>query len=162
MTYPKEILDFLQNSDELGIKGEDNIAVICPVDLSIIELLHKEFNNIFLVSENEPLVEQAVSKYKNVKIFKGNEAKTRLEDKSINNIFIYKPEQYLDLDNNRIEFRRILKNYWSDLVIFENKFEQSNINTVTNEILEGLFAGSWYDKKEFEYEINNRKVTTII
>jgi hypothetical protein len=159
ITYPQTILDFLQNHDGLGIEKQDNIAVINPDDLSLIELIHADFNNIFLVTENEQLINEA-AKYKNIKIVKGNELKTGLEDKSISNIFIEKSALKYGDDKMRKEFRRILENCWCDLAIIENSIEANE--TVDTGKLEIIFAGSWYEKNEFEYKQDNNKIITVI
>ena len=160
--YSKQILEFLKNPDELDIKKEDKIAVICPVDLSLIDLLHEDFDNIFLITENKLLIEQVTEKYRNIKVKTGNEQRTGLDDNSIDNIFIEKTELKTDLNKIRIEFKRILRNYYSDLIYIENTNALLKNENNSFEIIEKLFAGSWFEKTEFEFDSDNRKIKTII
>jgi hypothetical protein len=145
MVYSKEIIEFIQSRDELNLEKKNSVAIVGVQDLSILELVKDASDNIFFISDDKTLTASVLKNFPNVKVIDANEENTKLEKKSIDYIFLDSSVNSFNINMIRKEFKRILKNCWDDVLIFESK--EAKINEV---VKLNLFAGSGCKIKGFE------------
>jgi hypothetical protein len=156
MKYSKEIVDFFKDFDTgigLDLDPDQKTAVIFSNKNKIDEVFALTTNNVFFVSENIQQYQPFANKYPGLKLIEGNLLNTNLENSSIE--FIIVDSGIINYDRNlvREELKRIsTKDDYADVVILENEVNGVKENIITDEFLEFLYAGSWHEIKEFEFE----------
>ncbi len=155
----KKIIHYLKDYDigiGLDLEPDCKAAIIFTDNRNIDESFATLTNNVYYVSENPGQYEHLKSKYPDLNLFEGNILNTNLEDNNID--FILADSGIINFDNVKVrnELKRIssLSGY-ADVVILENEINSVKDNEVKQEFLEFLYAGSWYETKEFEFTDSN-------
>ncbi|MEO6695512.1 MAG: DUF5063 domain-containing protein [Ignavibacteria bacterium] len=144
--YPKTVSNFLFGaSEDIGELDSDSIIAVHS-HKNVLDLIVQNNNNLITYKENI------------------------LEDNSIDCLVLDLEELEINLESLRKDFRRISKNYFSDIIIFEDRidsvnnsdllefFEQNhfknslvNDNLLSEDFLFNLYLGCYFKKQIFEY-----------
>ncbi len=149
MKFLKEIIHYFKDSETgigLDLDPENKVAVIFTGKINIEEIFATLSENVTFVAENLHPYEHLKSKYPSLNLVQGNMINTKLDDKSIDFIVVEAGLIKLDWESVRNELKRISSsNGYCDVVIID----EGNPNLITENFLEFLYAGSWYEVKEF-------------
>lgn len=152
MEYLKEVVHYFKDSDigiGLDLEPENKVAVILTGKVNIEEIFATLSENVTFVAENIQPYEHLKSKYSGLNLVVGDAINTNLKEKSIDFIIVNSAIIKLDWQSVRNELKRISSaDGYCDVAIVAIIDDSVN-KTINNEFLEFLYAGSWYEAKEF-------------
>lgn len=166
MEQIKDLVHYFKDSDKgigLDLRPDIEIAIIFTNDKYFEESFATLSNNVSFVSVNPGRYENLKEKYPGLKLIEGNLLNTNLPDKCFGFIIVDSGIINYEKDSVRKELKRIsAPGGWSDVVILEKEPQGKKRNALTDEFLNFLYAGSWYESKEFDCESKSVKVKTIV
>lgn len=149
MEYLKEIIHYFKDSDigiGLDLDPENKVAIIFSEKVNIEEIFVTLSENVTFVAENIQPYEHLKAKYPSLNLVEGNIINTNLNDNSLDFIVVDSGLIELEWESVRSELKRISsKSGYCDIVIIDESAQKS----ITDDFLEYLYAGSWYEVKEF-------------
>jgi len=125
--YPQEIIDFLK---EKGILLKDSIIVDIGSGTGILsEMFLKEGNTVYGVEPNLDMRkagEKLLEKYRNFTSIEGSAESTGLEDKSVDIIAVGQAFHWFNLEQAKMEFKRILRPEGTVIIVWNNRRKSGN------------------------------------
>ena len=149
MEYLKEIVHYFRDIDTgigLDLDPDSKTAIVSCGNKEIDELFATITNNVTFITLDTQPYRNLKEKYQGLTIKEGNVLSTNLEDKSIDFIVLDSGVINFDWKLLRNELKRISSSdgYCDVVIIDEGKPE-----IITEQFLEFLYAGSWFEVKEF-------------
>jgi len=149
MEYLKEIVHYCRDYDSgigLDLDPACKSAVIASGIKKIDELFASLSGNVTFVTEDCQPYLGLKEKYSGLTLKEGNVLSTNLENRSVDFIVIDSSVINCDWKLLRNELKRISSSDGNcDILLIE----EGNPQFITEEFLEYLYAGSWYEMKEF-------------
>jgi len=149
MEYLKEIVHYFKDIDTgmgLDLDPGNKVAVIFSEKVNVEEIFATLSENVTFVAVNILPYEHLKSKYPSLNLVVGDIINTNLKEKSIDFIIVDSEIFNLDWKSARNELKRISSDDgYCDVAIIDDSVNK----TINIEFLEFLYAGSWYEVKEF-------------